>query len=166
MTLLKQHGYVQADNTDHLFKHITRDISFTLVVDDFLIKYVNKDNVHHLMKIIQERYTFKVDFNLRQSYLFEEPFSTRKHLPVSDKIFVEYITRTQTMYCLVSQQTDNQEHSTSLFDRAFRFFFGKYWYVCTMYMYVAVSDATIDGMCFFINTVITRKITISRHIHT
>ena len=47
---LNKHGYVQADNTDGFFKHITRDISFTLVVNDFGIKYVNNDDVQHLIK--------------------------------------------------------------------------------------------------------------------
>ena len=63
---LNKHRYVQADNTDGFFKHITRDISFTLVVDDFRIKYVNNDDVQHLIRIMQEIYTFKVDFNAKQ----------------------------------------------------------------------------------------------------
>ena len=63
---LNKHGYVQADKIDGFFKHITRDISFTLVVDDFGIKYFNNDDVQHLIKIMQEKYTFKVYFNAKQ----------------------------------------------------------------------------------------------------
>ena len=63
---LAKHGYVRAGKTDGLFKHIVRDILFTLVVDDFGIKYTNKDDVLHLMKIMKEKYTFKVDFEAKQ----------------------------------------------------------------------------------------------------
>ena len=63
---LNKHGYVRAGTTDGLFKHITRDISFTLVVDDFGIKYVNDADVLHLIKIMREKYTFKVDFHAKQ----------------------------------------------------------------------------------------------------
>ena len=63
--LAQKHGYVQANNTDGLFNHVTRDISFTLVVDDFGIKYINKVDIQHLIKVMQEKYTFKVEFNAK-----------------------------------------------------------------------------------------------------
>ena len=63
---LRKHGYVRAGKTDGLFTHITRNISFTLVVDDFGIKYTNEADVHHLIKIMNEKYTFKVDFDAKQ----------------------------------------------------------------------------------------------------
>ena len=40
--LLKKHGFHQAKHTQGFFKHETRDISFTLVVDDLGIKYTDK----------------------------------------------------------------------------------------------------------------------------
>ena len=63
---LNKNDYVQADNTDRLFKHVSRGISFTLVVDDFRIKYVNNEDIKQLIKVIQEKYTFEVDFNAMQ----------------------------------------------------------------------------------------------------
>lgn len=63
---LKQHGYVRAGITDGLFTHITWDISFTLLVDDFGIKYVKKEDVEHLIRVMREKYTFKVDFDAKQ----------------------------------------------------------------------------------------------------
>ena len=50
---LNKHEYVQAKNTDGLFVHGLCDISFTLVVNDFGIQYTNKDDVNHLISIIQ-----------------------------------------------------------------------------------------------------------------
>jgi hypothetical protein len=48
------------------FKHETRDISFTLVVDDFLIKYVKDEDLEHLNAAIRKYYTFKVDTEAKQ----------------------------------------------------------------------------------------------------
>ena len=46
---LKQYGYEKTKRTEGLFIHKTRDISCTLVVDDFGIKYTNKADVEHLI---------------------------------------------------------------------------------------------------------------------
>ena len=45
---LAKHDYVKTEHKEGLFRHKTRDISFTLVVDDFGIKYIDKDDVDHL----------------------------------------------------------------------------------------------------------------------
>lgn len=63
---LQKHGYVWAGKTDGLFTLITCNISFTLVVNNFGMKYTNKADVHHLIKIMKEKYTFKVDFEAKQ----------------------------------------------------------------------------------------------------
>ena len=42
-------GYKEHVNTPGLWYHEMRPISFTLVVNDFGVKYVNKDNVDHLI---------------------------------------------------------------------------------------------------------------------
>jgi hypothetical protein len=44
---LAKHGYRQSKTTPGLWKHDTRPISFTLVVDDLGVKYVSKENVQH-----------------------------------------------------------------------------------------------------------------------
>jgi hypothetical protein len=55
-------GYVQDEATPCLFKHLTRPISFCLVVDDFAIKYVGKEHAQHLLDKIKEKYTIKEDW--------------------------------------------------------------------------------------------------------
>ena len=47
-------------------KHETRDVSFTLAVDDFLIKYTNDTDLDHLITTIRAGYTLKVDVDVKQ----------------------------------------------------------------------------------------------------
>ena len=49
---LASHGYHQAKNTPCLFKHISNSVSFTLVVDDFGIKYIHDEDADHPAKSI------------------------------------------------------------------------------------------------------------------
>ena len=63
---LKKHGFVQAKKTDGLFTHVLRDISFTLVVDDFGIQYTNKQDCDYLIRIMTEKYKFQVDYDTKQ----------------------------------------------------------------------------------------------------
>ncbi len=44
-------GYHECKNTQGLWYHKTRNITFTLVVDDFGVKYVDKTDVKHLIII-------------------------------------------------------------------------------------------------------------------
>ena len=46
---LKDAGFIPAKFTTGLFKHITRPLSFCLVVDDFRIKYSNKKDAEYLI---------------------------------------------------------------------------------------------------------------------
>ena len=59
---LAKHGYFEMPHTPGLWKHISRPISFTLVVDDFGIKYVGKQHAQHLLNAIKEEYTVEVDW--------------------------------------------------------------------------------------------------------
>lgn len=65
---LKTHGYVQSQHTPGLFTHLTRPISFTLVVDDFGIKYVGKTHAEHLIEILKLKYPITIDWT-GQKYL-------------------------------------------------------------------------------------------------
>jgi hypothetical protein len=47
-TRLAPFGYYPAQHTPGLWLHKTRHISFTLIVDDFAVKYVGKQHVEHL----------------------------------------------------------------------------------------------------------------------
>jgi hypothetical protein len=54
-------GYAPVPITPGLWRHETRDISFTLVVDDFGIKYTNQDDLDHLLASLRKHYTISVD---------------------------------------------------------------------------------------------------------
>ena len=55
-------GYFPSKYTPGLYLHKTRPISFTLVVDDFGVKYVNKEGALHLEKTLQDHYPMKSDW--------------------------------------------------------------------------------------------------------
>ncbi len=50
-------GFYESTNTPCLWCHKTRLITFTLVVDNFGIKYINKDDVNHLISSIKKFYS-------------------------------------------------------------------------------------------------------------
>jgi hypothetical protein len=53
---LAPHGYFECSHTPGLWKHSTRPISFTLVVDDFGIKYKCQEDVDHLIAALKTKY--------------------------------------------------------------------------------------------------------------
>jgi hypothetical protein len=59
---LSAHDYVQAPNTRGLFRHTTRPIAFSLVVDDFGVKYRDKADVEDLLKVLRQLYVVKEDW--------------------------------------------------------------------------------------------------------
>jgi hypothetical protein len=59
---LKAHGYYATANTPGLFRHRTRPITFTLVVDDFGVHYVGQQHAEHLVATLQSLYTITVDW--------------------------------------------------------------------------------------------------------
>ncbi len=51
---LQKHGYHQSqETTPGLWKHGTHPISFSLVVDNFGVKYVGKENAQHLLDTVR-----------------------------------------------------------------------------------------------------------------
>ena len=54
-------GYSECVNTPRLWWHETRPISFTLIIDDFGVKYVSKNDVNHLIKSIKSKYMLTED---------------------------------------------------------------------------------------------------------
>jgi hypothetical protein len=61
-THLTTHDYVPCTPTPDLWTHPTRDITFSLVVDDFGIKYTNRDDAIHLLAALEEMYTVAMDW--------------------------------------------------------------------------------------------------------
>ncbi|MCP4746066.1 MAG: hypothetical protein GY874_07975, partial [Desulfobacteraceae bacterium] len=59
---LAKHGYRQSDKTPGLWKHDWRPITFSLIVDDFGVKYVGKEHADHLIKILEEHYVVDKDW--------------------------------------------------------------------------------------------------------
>ena len=54
-------GYTQSKLTTGYWTHARRPISFTLVIDNFRVKYINKDNVEQLLKVLKKDYTCDTD---------------------------------------------------------------------------------------------------------
>ena len=53
---LNKHGYFQSKFVPGLWTHKWRPITFTLVVDDFGVKYVGKEHAEHLREVIKKYY--------------------------------------------------------------------------------------------------------------
>ena len=47
--------------TPALWKHATKPITFSLVVDDFGVNYISKENAEHLIQALQKLYTISVN---------------------------------------------------------------------------------------------------------
>jgi len=60
---LAKHGYYEAPMTPCLFLHKTNNIAFTLVVDDFGVKYKHKHELQHFLNALKEVYQYKVDMD-------------------------------------------------------------------------------------------------------
>eukprot|EP00804_Cyclotella_cryptica_P022655 CCRYP_012469-RC/>CCRYP_012469-RC protein AED:0.37 eAED:0.30 QI:0/0/0/1/0/0/2/0/432 len=56
-------GYYEVAHTPGLWHHVTRPILFTLVVDDFGVKYMVREHAEHLIQVLQENYTMSIDWD-------------------------------------------------------------------------------------------------------
>jgi hypothetical protein len=63
---LKEHGYNQDPNVPCLFEHATNKTTFTLIVDDFGVKYTGIENFNHLVSILKLRWPVKTDLTGRK----------------------------------------------------------------------------------------------------
>jgi hypothetical protein len=59
---LKPFGYYSARHTPGLWLHNTKPTAFSLVVDDFAIKYVTKSDANHLRDALLQNYEIKTDW--------------------------------------------------------------------------------------------------------
>jgi hypothetical protein len=55
-------GYYQAHITSGIWSHKTRPISFTLVVDDFAVEYMDKQHSEHLQNALLQTYELRTDW--------------------------------------------------------------------------------------------------------
>ena len=61
-TRLHKAGYTQSNVTPGYWRHAWRPISFTLVVDDFGVKYINKADAEHLIAVLKQDYKCDTDW--------------------------------------------------------------------------------------------------------
>ena len=59
--LLAPAGYHPMPLTPGLWQHKTKPIAFSLVVDDFGVKYIDRRDVDHLLTTLAARYEYKID---------------------------------------------------------------------------------------------------------
>jgi hypothetical protein len=55
-------GYHPCQSTAGLWKHVWHPVTFTLVVDDFGVKFVGKHHTQHLQKTLEEHYDITMDW--------------------------------------------------------------------------------------------------------
>ncbi|KAL7551824.1 hypothetical protein ACHAWF_015016 [Thalassiosira exigua] len=86
---LAKHGYHQSKITPGLWTHEWRPICFTLVVDDFGVKYVGREHAEHLVGVVKEHYDLTEDWEGKR-YLgltLDWDYSQKKvHLSMPDYI--------------------------------------------------------------------------------
>ena len=59
---LTAHGYIQCDITPGLWRHETRPVIFSLVVDDFGVQFTGRHNAEHLLSTLQKHYQVSTDW--------------------------------------------------------------------------------------------------------
>ena len=60
---LAPHGYYELPHTPGLWKHVSLLVQFSLVVDDFGVKYVGEENARHLINALTTNYEVSTDWN-------------------------------------------------------------------------------------------------------
>ena len=93
---LGEYGYYQSKIIHGLWKHKSRPICFCLVVDDFAVKYVNREDADHLIATIRKYYPMTVDEEATKyiGLTIQWDYTNRKahiHMPgYLDKAFVRF----------------------------------------------------------------------------
>ena len=87
---LVQYGYNPCPLTPGLWKHDTRPISFTLVVDDFGVKYVGAEHLQHLIKALKDAYEITVDMDGKYMLGMTLEWNyVKKHVDISMPNYIE-----------------------------------------------------------------------------
>ena len=60
-THMKRYGYAPVPRTPTLWRHVTRPTIFTLVVDNFGIKYESLQDANHLLNALSNLYGITID---------------------------------------------------------------------------------------------------------
>ena len=59
---LAPHGYYELPHTPGLWRHVSRPVQFSLVVDDFGVKYVGQEHANHLCNALKQKYEISEDW--------------------------------------------------------------------------------------------------------
>ena len=73
---LAAHGYVQSTHTPCLFTHESNSVKFTLVVDDFGVKYQRPEDATHLLETLEKLYKIKTNWEGTRYIGFDLRFGT------------------------------------------------------------------------------------------
>ncbi len=58
---LKEHGYTQSKTMPGLWTHEWHPITFSLVIDDFGVKYIGEEHAQYLLQTVQKYYTYSFE---------------------------------------------------------------------------------------------------------
>lgn len=61
--LLRANGFYECPRTPQMFRHNTRDLTMSIVVDDFGVLYLKEADVHWLLDVLRTKYELKIDWS-------------------------------------------------------------------------------------------------------
>ena len=91
---LSKFDYHPAPSDPCLFHHKTNVVAFTLVVDDFLVKYKDRTAATHLFSALQQRYPLKFDWSPTQYLGIDISFDkcNKDHFPLYTRVYTQDAT--------------------------------------------------------------------------
>ena len=107
---LEKHGYQPVKFTPVLWTHKSRTISFTLIVDDFGIKYVGKQYAEHLIQSLHAFYKIIIDWDRKlYSALTIKWIYKKKHVNISMLGYIDKsLHKFQHLSPLIKQNSPHQ----------------------------------------------------------
>jgi len=95
--ILEPHGYQKCPITPGLWQHDERDITFCLIVDDFGIKYTQKDDLDHSLRVLKNAHRHDVpQYRAKVQYTNDE--DTLPALDATDTKWVQGVLGTILFY--------------------------------------------------------------------
>ena len=87
-------GYRHSKVTKGLWTHATRDTKFTLVVDDFGIRYTSTENIMHLLDALKDLYKITINWTGAHIWIdFEWDYTNRICNMLMKKYVLKALTR-------------------------------------------------------------------------
>jgi hypothetical protein len=103
---LTKHGYAPIPNTPGIWKHAMRPVTFTLIVDNFRVKYIRKENEENLKT--RWKRTTQLGQTGKEHYNAEYPSTgTTKNVPCSFTC-----PTTPNEYSTTSNMPHQHDHNT------------------------------------------------------